>query len=41
MIRGMFRRYKFPSEYELKPSKIDVGLDWVTLKLKRRIEREN
>ena len=34
MITGMLRRYKYPIEYELKPSKIDVGANWVTLKLK-------
>ena len=27
-------RYKFPFEYELSPSEIDVGTNWVTLKLK-------
>ena len=41
MITGMLERYKYPIEYELKPSKIDVGANWVTLKLKRRIEEEN
>jgi len=27
-------RYKFPFEYELNPTEIDPGTDWVTLKLK-------
>ena len=41
MITGMLRRYKYPNDYELKPSKIDTGANWVTLKLKRRIDEEN
>ena len=41
MITGMLRKYKYPIEYELKPSKIDVGANWVTLNLKSRIDEEN
>jgi len=33
MITGMLRRYKSPIEYELNPSEIDLGTNWVTLKL--------
>ncbi len=36
----VLRRSKYPIEYELKPSKIDVGSNWITLKLKR-IDEEN
>jgi len=34
MMTGIVRRYKYPIEYELNPSEIDVGTSWVTLKLK-------
>jgi hypothetical protein len=34
MMTGMLSRVKFPIEYELSPSEIDVGPNWVTLKLK-------
>ncbi|KON29775.1 hypothetical protein AC480_02525 [miscellaneous Crenarchaeota group archaeon SMTZ1-55] len=34
MMTGALRRIKFPIEYELSPSEIDVGSNWVTLKLK-------
>ena len=35
MMTGMLRRrYKYPIEYELSPTEIDVGTNWVTLKLK-------
>jgi hypothetical protein len=34
MITGTLRRYKFPFDYELSPSEIDLGTNWVTLKLK-------
>jgi hypothetical protein len=34
MMTGMLSRIKFPIEYELSPSEIDVGPNWVTLKLK-------
>ncbi len=34
MVTGMLRRYKYPIEYELNPSEIDVGTNWLTLKLK-------
>ena len=34
MITGIVRRYKYPIEYELNPSQVDVGTSWVTLKLK-------
>jgi hypothetical protein len=34
MMTGMLRRYKYPLDYELNPSEIDVGNNWVTLKLK-------
>jgi len=40
MITEMLMKYKYPIDYELKPSKIDVGANWVTLKLKR-IDEEN
>jgi hypothetical protein len=33
MIRTL-TRYKYPFDYELSPSEIDVGMNWVTLKLK-------
>jgi len=34
MIKGMRGRYKYPIEYQLNPTEIDVGTNWVTLKLK-------
>ena len=34
MMTGIVRRYKYPIEYELNPSEIDVGTNWVTLRLK-------
>jgi len=34
MMTGTLSRIKFPIEYELSPSEIDVGSNWVTLKLK-------
>ena len=34
MRAEMLRRYKYPIEYELNPSEIDLGTNWVTLKLK-------
>jgi len=34
MMTGTLTRYKYPIEYELRPSEIDVGTNWVTLKLK-------
>ena len=34
MITEMLRRYKYPFDYELSPTEIDVGTNWVTLKLK-------
>jgi len=34
MMIGTLRRYKYPFDYELSPSEIDVGANWVTLKLK-------
>jgi hypothetical protein len=34
MIAEMLRRHKFPFEYELNPAEIDVGTNWITLKLK-------
>ncbi|MCP8311111.1 MAG: hypothetical protein L6N94_06405 [Candidatus Methylarchaceae archaeon HK01M] len=34
MMAEMLRRYKYPIAYELNPSEIDVGTNWVTLKLK-------
>ena len=34
MMTGALRRSKYPIEYELSPSEIDVGPNWVTLKLK-------
>jgi hypothetical protein len=34
MMKAMLRRYKFPFDYEFTPSEIDVGTNWVTLKLK-------
>jgi hypothetical protein len=34
MMTGMKSRYKCPIEYELTPTEIDVGPNWVTLKLK-------
>ena len=29
-------RYKYPIEYELNPTEIDKGLQWLTLKLKNK-----
>jgi hypothetical protein len=40
MVVEMFRRYKYPIEYELNPKELDVGTNWVTLKLKN-IGRED
>jgi hypothetical protein len=34
MTAEMLRRYKYPFDYELTPSEIDVGTNWVTLNLK-------
>ena len=34
MMTEMSKRYKYPIEYELNPLEIDVGTNWVTLKLK-------
>jgi hypothetical protein len=34
MMEEVLRRYKFPFEYELNPAEIDVGTNWITLKLK-------
>ena len=34
MMEAMLWRYKYPFDYELSPSEIDVGTNWVTLKLK-------
>ena len=34
MMTGTLTRYKYPFDYELSPSEIDVGTNWVTLKLK-------
>ena len=34
MMIGTLTRYKFPFDYELTPAEIDVGINWVTLKLK-------
>ena len=34
MMTGTLRRYKYPFDYELTPAEIDVGINWVTLKLK-------
>jgi len=34
MMTGMLRRHKYPIEYELNPLEIDVGTNWITLKLK-------
>jgi len=34
MIAGTLTRYKYPFDYELSPSEIDVGTNWVTLNLK-------
>jgi len=34
MMTGLKSRYKYPIEYELTPTEIDVGTNWVTLKLK-------
>jgi len=35
-MTAVSRRYKFPIEYELSPSEIDVGTNWITLKLRNR-----
>jgi len=40
MMTGTLRGYKFPNEYELKPLKIDLRTGWITLKLKRKIEKK-
>ena len=34
MMAAMLRRYKYPFDYELSPSEIDLGTNWVTLNLK-------
>jgi len=34
MMTGTLTRYKFPFDYELTPTEIDVGTNWVTLNLK-------
>ena len=34
MMTGTLRRYKYPFDYELTPTEIDLGTNWVTLKLK-------
>jgi hypothetical protein len=34
MMTGLKSRYKYPIEYELYPTEMDVGTSWVTLKLK-------
>ena len=33
-MTGTLRKYKYPFDYELNPSEIDVGTNWVALKLK-------
>jgi len=40
MIAIISSRHKYPFEYELKPREIDVGTNWITLKLKN-IGRED
>ena len=32
--RALVSRYKFPLEYEVSPAQVDIGSNWVTLKLK-------
>jgi hypothetical protein len=34
MMTGMFRRHKYPIEYEVTPAVIDSGTSWLTLTLK-------
>jgi hypothetical protein len=34
MIAVMLSRHKYPFEYEVNPSTIDVGTNWITVKLK-------
>jgi len=34
MIAVMLSRHKYPFEYELNPSEINVGTNWITVKLK-------
>jgi len=34
MMTGTLTRYKYPFDYELSPSEIDIGTNWVTLNLK-------
>jgi len=34
MMKGTLRRHKYPFNYELNPSELDIGSNWVTLKLK-------
>jgi len=34
MMNRTLTRYKYPFNYELNPSELDVGTNWVTLKLK-------